>query len=295
MLRVLLTGASGFLGWNLLHTVPSNIQVVGQYGNNPIRVPLDETIQADIAVRASVDQMLEKAKPDAIIHTAAVADANLFQEEKERSFLINWIATNHMAAYAAEKQIPFIFTSTDLVFDGTQGEYKETDEPNVLSAYGLSKVSAELGIVARHKHACICRMPLMFGVKGPNGESRLNPMLEKMRNKEPLHLFTDEYRSTVDGRSAAIGIWQALTDNWQGIYHMGGRNKRSRYEFGIMMADAFGIKDHNIIAAKQADIPMAAARPADASLDSSKAYAKGYDPMPDTEALAELAKIMRAG
>lgn len=292
MQRVLLTGASGFLGWNLLQTIPDNVQVIGQYNTRNIEVPLDETIQADLAVRASVDNLLNTAKPDAIIHTAAVADANLFETQKEKSFLINWIATNHMAAYAAKHSIPFIFTSTDLVFDGTKGNYTEEDDPNVLSAYGLSKASAELGIASRYRKACICRMPLMYGYGGPHAQSFITPFLQKMRSGEKLNLFTDEFRTAVDGRSAAIGLWKALTDNWTGLYHLGGQEKRSRYEFGMLLAEAFGIKDPNIVPTKQADVQMAAPRPADVSLDSSKAFAAGYSPTPDIEALAELAKIM---
>lgn len=292
MQRVLLTGASGFLGWNLLHTVPNNIEVIGQYNTGTIQVPVKEVIQTDLAIRASVDAMLAKAKPDAIIHTAAVADANLFETQREKSFLINWIATNHMAAYAAEHQIPFIFTSTDLVFDGTKGNYTEEDDPKVLSAYGLSKASAELGIASRYKKACICRMPLMFGYGGPQAQSFITPFLQKLRSGEELKLFTDEYRSAVDGISAAKGLWMALTDNWHGLYHLGGQHRRSRHEFGVLLAEAFGIDEPNITPIKQAELQMAAQRPADVSLNSSKAYAASYKPTSDTDALAELAKIM---
>lgn len=292
MQRVLITGASGFLGWNLLQTVPDNIHIIGQYGTRDIQTPVQETIQADLAIKASVDNMLEKAKPDAIIHAAAVADANLFETQREKSFLINWIATNHLAAYAAKHHIPFIFTSTDLVFDGTKGNYTEEDDPKVLSAYGLSKASAELGIASRYKKACICRMPLMFGYGGPQANSFITPFLEKLRSGEELKLFTDEYRTAVDGMSAAKGLWQALTENWHGLYHLGGHNRRSRYEFGLLLADAFGIDDPNITPTKQADLKMAANRPADVSLDSSKAFAAGYNPSSDKDALAELAKIM---
>jgi dTDP-4-dehydrorhamnose reductase len=102
-----------------------------------------------------------------------------------------------------------------------------------------------------------------------------------------LLLFTDEHRTPVCGRTAAKGLLLAL-EGVHGIIHLGGRERVSRYEFGVMLARTFGLDESLLRRARQGDIPMLAARPPDVSLDSSRAYGLGYDPPGILEALRRM-------
>jgi dTDP-4-dehydrorhamnose reductase len=187
--------------------------------------------------------------------------------------------------------IPYLFTSSDLVFDGLNPPYAEEDEPSPVSFYGEHKALAEAGIKNCYPPAVICRMPLMFGDPGPVATSFIQPLIKKMIEGNEVHLFVDEFRTPVSGRDAAQGLMLAL-DNLPGIIHLGGTERISRYEFGKLVADTFKIRDAKLNACRQEDIKTAADRPPDVSLDSSKAMGLGFDP---GSLINELEELREAG
>ena len=155
--------------------------------------------------------------------------------------------------------------------------YVEEDEPSPVSYYGEYKALAESGIKDRYPPAVICRMPLMFGDPGPVAKSFIQPLIKAMTEGNDVNLFVDEFRTPVSGKDAARGIMIALGE-LPGIIHLGGLERISRYEFGKLFADTFKIRHTKLKAYKQEDIKMAAARPPDVSLDSSKAMGLGFKP-----------------
>jgi dTDP-4-dehydrorhamnose reductase len=122
-------------------------------------------------------------------------------------------------------------------------------------------------------------MPLMFGESGPVASSWLQDLLKSMRNNQEIKLFTDEYRTPVSGTTAAKGLLLMLEKNYKGIIHLGGKESISRFDFGLMVKDIFKFHDANIVPIKQAEIKMDAPRPANVCLNSSKAFALGYNPL----------------
>ena len=118
-------------------------------------------------------------------------------------------------------------------------------------------------------------------------------MIRALEVGSALTLFADEFRTPVSGGTAAAGILLSL-DNGPMTIHLGGRERISRYDFGIMLARCLGKGAMHIRAALRSDVPMAAARPADVSLNSGKAYALGYDPMPLEKEVAALECIMKS-
>jgi dTDP-4-dehydrorhamnose reductase len=176
------------------------------------------------------------------------------------------------------------------VFNGLKGNYTETDQTDPVNIYGKQKVSAEKNVLEIYSEACVLRMPLMFGNGGSYAQSFMQPFLQKLQKEESLQLFIDEYRSVVGGYSASKGILHALNNNWQGMYHLRGKEKLSRYDFGLLLCEAFGIDKKLIAPALQSDVKMAAPRPPDVSLHSAKAFSQGYEPLSVSEELKQLAK-----
>ena len=127
----------------------------------------------------------------------------------------------------------------------------------------------------------------MFGDGGPFARSFVQPMIHSIQNSLPLKLFADEFRTPAYAVSAARGILMLLESAYSGVIHLGGKERISRYEFGKKVANHLGI-DAGIEPVLLSTSTMAAPRPVDVSLDSSKAYALGYAPLSIDEALTEI-------
>jgi dTDP-4-dehydrorhamnose reductase len=276
--RLLLTGASGFLGHNIIQQALHHYQVIGIAQQHPINLSGVQVVKFNITDHIALRNMVREVQPDAIIHTAAIGDINRCEQNPSETEVLNVNTSIYLAKLAAEMQIPYVFTSTDLVFNGEKGWYNETDAVNPINHYGEQKVKAEEGIRVAYPQSAICRMPLMFGVGGLGSKNFFLPLLAKLRSKEEIGLFTDEYRSALGAISAAKGLLHAVSA-FQGTYHLGGPEKTNRYTLGKLMAHEANIPEPNIKAIMQAEIPMAAPRPKDVTLDSSKAAAAGFVPM----------------
>jgi len=284
MKKILLTGASGFFGWNLCQLADEHWKIYGVVNKHPFREANVQILNIDITRYQELKKAIFEVKPDCVIHAAAISNANDCENYPEESFKVNVTATANIAGLCSDLRVPTVFISTDLIFGGTSPPYSETDEPNPVNRYGEQKIQAEIEIESHYPRMSIARLPLMYGVRGPFSHNFFEGFLQQMESGNELNLFTDEYRSLVDVGSAIDGVFLAM-DRFQGKIHLGGHQSISRYEFGEMMAEAFEISNPKIIPAKQQDVPMAAARPADVSLDSSKAFAVGYDPLLPKEGL----------
>ena len=277
MKTLLLTGASGFLGWNICRQVKSEWQIFGTCHSHPVKIPGVRIIRADLSKFNQVKGVFKEANPAAVIHTAAISNANFCQNNWQASYRINTEAAINIAGLCSDLEIPCLFTSSDLVFDGISPPYTEADEPSPVNAYGEQKAMAETGMRKRCPSVVVCRMPLMFGDPGPAATSFIQPLLHQMRSGVAVDLFTDEYRTPLSGTDAAAGLMIAL-DKMPGIIHLGGLERISRYEFGKLLARFFDIPDARLNPCSQRDVKMAAARPPDVSLDSENAENLGFRP-----------------
>jgi dTDP-4-dehydrorhamnose reductase len=288
--RLLLTGATGFLGYNFLQQNLIGWEVIAATHQRPFAFNGINTVALDLATTNDIEKVFATLQPQAVVHLAAIADTNFCEHNEALAAHINVNATVTLATLCRAADIPFLFTSTDLVFDGTKGNYIETDTTQPLNIYGRQKVAAENKVLEIYDAACVLRMPLMFGNGGAYAQSFMQPFLAQLKKGETLSLFTDEHRSVVDGNSAAKGILHALNHHWKGLYHLGGKEKLSRYDFGMLLCETFGIHKSLIKPTLQSEVKMAAPRPPDVSLHSHKAYSQGYAPASASEALKQLAR-----
>lgn len=304
MRTLLITGVSGFLGWNLARRARASWQVVGTYFTTKRHIAQSafaaiETGRIDLTEFREVRDMLAMVKPAAVIHTAALSDANYCETHPNESFRVNVQAAYNLAGLCGDLDIPFVFTSTDLVFDGTKPPYSEADPVTPINIYGEHKAQAEIEILERYELAAICRLPLLYGPSSPTHGSFLQWMIERMRRGEKLSLFRDEYRTPVDAGSAAAGLLMAAASRLPesedeertpivGRLHLGGRERLSRYEFGQIVDSLLRLPEARLEAVSLGDIDLPAQRPPDVSLKSDKAYELGYDPLPVRQALATL-------
>ena len=274
MKKLLVTGISGFLGWHIAEHNQSGWQVNGIYQNNKPHHPEIQLNQLDLTDNQSVINYLQQYRPDAILHLAANSNPNDC-EQNPLSNNINVKATIHLAKWCAKQDIPFVFTSTDLVFEGNNAPYAETDTTNPVMIYGKQKLEAEQKILQIYPQATIARMPLMYGMPS-NGLGFMNAWMRNLKEGKNIYCFTDEYRTAASGSDAARGLFLLLEKKVNGIFHLGGKERLSRFEFATQMAEYFGLDKNLIITSLQKDVQMPAKRPADVSLNSNKAFTLGY-------------------
>jgi dTDP-4-dehydrorhamnose reductase len=286
MKKLLITGASGFLGWHLCQQAQADWQIYGTYHSHAVTVPGVTLVPIDLTDLAAVTQLVQQIQPDALIHTAALSKPNACESNPELSYQINVAASWHLAELCAERDIPCVFTSSEQVFDGRNPPYREIDPVNPINRYGADKAAAEAGMQARYPKVAICRMPLMFGV-APIADSFIQPWIKTLRAGGSINLFTDEIRTPVWGADAARGLLLAL-EQVKGILHLGGAERISRYDFGKLLAEVLQIPETQLTPCQQADVPMSAPRSADVSMDSSLAFSLGYRPLGIREALVQL-------
>lgn len=289
--KLLITGASGFLGWNLCQAAAADWQVVGTSFSHPIELAGAIIHKIDLRDTSDLKTLFDQIQPDAVIHTAAAKDPNTCQTHPTESHQINVDVSVNLAGLCADREIPFVFTSTDMVFDGNGAPYSETSPVSPIHTYGEQKVLAEEQVLARYPRATICRLPLMFGDAGPVAQSFLQPLIAQLQSGATVNLFTDEYRTPISGQVAAHGLLLALESDG-GIIHLGGSQRISRFEFGRLVVEIFGLNSANINACLQRDVKMAAPRPPDLSLDSAKANQLGFAPSSVAQQLKALSHLV---
>ncbi len=294
MQKLLVTGASGFLGRHVCAAAVDQREdrdrqweVYGTVWNHPVVLPSAKILRLDVTDFAALQQVFQTLRPDAVMHLAAQSQANWCQQHPEASHVVNVVAAGNVAGLCGDRQIPLAFTSTDLVFDGLQPPYAETAAVNPVNLYGEQKVQAEIEVLRRYPQAAVCRMPLMFGTAVAPAQSFIQSFIRTLQAGQELKLFTDEFRTPVSGPAAAQGLLLALAQV-RGRIHLGGPERISRYDFGCLMAEVLDLPTQSLRVCRQQDVPMAATRPPDVSLDSSLAFGLGYEPPSLRQSLAQL-------
>lgn len=222
---VWITGAGGLIGSHLLQTAPSFAQHVRAVGLTRHDV--------DLTNFAAVRQKFFSERPAAVIHCAALSKTTACQASPDLARLTNIDATRHLAELAAE--IPLLFLSTDLVFNGRKGDYIESDPVNPMSVYAETKVAGEQLVLANPRHT-VLRTSLNFGHTAAGNRSFNEEMVQAWRAGRTLNLFVDEFRNPIAAAVTARAVWELLHLNPPGLYHVAGGEKLSRFELGSLIA-----------------------------------------------------------
>lgn len=220
-----ITGAGGLIGNHLIQTARENAPVGRVIGLT--------RAELDLLNCAAVEKRFQQEQPGVIIHCAAISKSPACQTHPELARKVNVEVTKHLAELATDST--FVFFSTDLVFDGRKGSYTETDSPNPLSVYAETKVMAEQ-VVAKHPRHLIIRTSLNGGTS-PTGDRGFNEdMRRAWSTGRTMTLFTDEYRAPIHARETALAVWELITHDATGVFHIAGSERLSRWQIGELLA-----------------------------------------------------------
>jgi dTDP-4-dehydrorhamnose reductase len=285
--RLLVTGASGLLGARLAQLLAERLDVTA--GRHHAAPPAGlVSVRLDVESASSVEAAIESARPDAVLHAAALARADDCERDPEHARRVNVGGSESVARACAIHGIRLVALSTDLVFSGDHGDVDETHEAAPLMAYGRTKLEGEEAVLAAHPGSAVARVALVLGRGfGPRGSASEAIAWALRAGRRPA-LFTDEYRTPVDAASLAAPLEALLTGVHRGRFHLGGPERISRYELGRRIARTLGRSAEEIDGVRQSDRPSPAPRPADVSLDSGRARRElGYQPRPLEEAIRD--------
>jgi dTDP-4-dehydrorhamnose reductase len=285
--RILVTGAGGLLGGRLCELLAREHDVSGVIR----RQGAPDGIQsraADLTDEAAVAELLRLERPDAVIHAAALADADICEREPDRARRDNVIATTLVASACGRTGVRLIAISTDLVFDGTRALSDETATPVPRMQYGRSKLEAEVAAEATCPGAVILRAGLVCGRGHGPRRTASEALAFRLRRGEPVTLYEDEWRTPLGSDSLAHAVSAVLKrPNAKGIFHIAGAERLSRVQLGERVAAALGL-DASLIRRAPQRSHEGAPRPADVSLDIARArFELGWMPGSLDDAIRE--------
>jgi dTDP-4-dehydrorhamnose reductase len=265
MPRLLITGGTGYLGGALLRQAQAaGHELVATYFSQEPSVREGVAwAPLDVRDQIAVEELLDRLRPDAVIHTA-------FRQAGPDLMAITARGAGNVARAAASTGARLLHVSSDVIFDGErEGVYTEADPPAPITEYGVAKAEAERLVAEACPTAAIVRTSLIYGFDPLDRGSQF--VLDVAAGTRPDRLFTDELRSPVFVGDLAAGLLELVALPYAGVLHMGGAERVSRHELGCLIAIAYGFDPERLPAARSADSPVR--RPRNCTLDSSRAAA----------------------
>ncbi|HEX2524673.1 MAG TPA: SDR family oxidoreductase [Terriglobia bacterium] len=267
---ILVTGVSGFLGWNLARCLQANYRVYGTYLDHQISSPGVETLAFDLAELAKIPKLCETIRPRLIVHAAAYANPDYCELHHKEALTLNTFATRELAKAASRLGCKLIYMSTDFVFDGKKGDYSEADDPAPINYYGKTKFLGELEISNNCSNYVTVRIATLYGRGNGTQLNFFEKLEQEALRKERLRCIADQYRTFLFIEDAVQSIVQLVEKGLKGLFHLGGPERASRYEFAEKLCAAAGLPVSLLEKVFLSEVGLAAVRPKDCSLNSNK-------------------------
>jgi dTDP-4-dehydrorhamnose reductase len=246
----------------------------------------------DITDGPAIEQFILEHKPNVIVHAAAMTQVDQCELHKQECYNINVTATRFIIDAAKAIGARFIFVSTDFIFDGNDGPYKEDAQPAPVNYYGSTKMVAEKAVMESGLDYAIARTILVYGLVPATGRTNIIGFVrQNLEANQPIKMVTDQVRTPTFVDDLARGIILIIENNGRGIYHLSGEQLMTPYDIAIETARYFGLNEALIAKATSEDIKQPAVRPPKTGFDISKAKKElGYKPRSFKEGLEELFK-----
>ncbi len=273
MERLLITGGSGFLGGNLASLATCCWETYTTYHSSPIpERGFGTAYYVDIGKEDEVRRLIDKLSPKVVIHAAAITHLDFCAQHQRVAREVNVRGTENVALAAEQVKARLIYVSTDSVFKGDEGLYSEDDLPEPLGYYGQTKLEGERIVSSLSSNYCIARASLLYGWSLNSSRCFTETMIDDLRNKREVKLFVDEYRTPMYVKNLCeMFLELAARDELQGIFHIGGSQRLSRFEFGLRIAQEFGFNEKYINPVSVKTFPFVDKRPRDCSMRNEKA------------------------
>lgn len=224
----------------------------------------------DITNENKIKQTITDINPDFVINTAAMANVDLCETEKELAYKTNALSVGYIGETCKKLTVPLCHISTDYVFDGERGDYSEQEEMNPINYYGYSKAEGEKALNGlNYDLASIVRISVPFCVSLIKVNFFMW-VLDMLKKKECVNILIDQWNTPTFVNELVEGVIEIYKKDVAGLFHFGGGEKVSRHEFALKVAEIFEIDSSCINPIKSSELDWKADRPKDTSLNNSK-------------------------
>ncbi len=246
-MKILITGSNGLLGQKLttlLEKDSSIITIATSRGANRIKGLSSQVIyeSMDITNPKQIDAILNQYRPDAVIHTAAMTQVDECEQNKDLCWELNVTAVKNIVQACENHNAFLLHLSTDFIFDGKNGPYREEDIPSPISYYGESKLEAEKIIQASNIKWAIARTVLVYGIA--QDMSRTNIILwvkNNLENGKQIRVVNDQWRTPTLAEDLAMGCKLIASEKHSGVFNISGKDLLTPYEMAIKTANYFNL------------------------------------------------------
>jgi len=267
-LKFLVTGSAGLVGQQVVKDLSKSNQVFSCY--NESKPEYGDSVKMDLKNYEMVSSILTEIKPDVVIHLGAMTGVDLCEKEKTSASEINTKATEIIAKECSKLNSFLVYVSTDYVFDGNFGMYKEDDVANPLGFYGKSKLEGEKAVQNFSTNWCIARTSTPFGLH-PTKKSFPMWVIENLQKQKQIDVLIDQFTSPTYIPNLSRMLIEISERRITGIIHTAGASKISRYQMASMVSDKLNLDGTLLKQISMNKMKWVAQRPKDSSLDVSRA------------------------
>jgi dTDP-4-dehydrorhamnose reductase len=299
MKKVIITGSNGLLGQSLLRLFledKSKYRVFGfSRGANRSGKTDFEYLDIDITEELLLKKAVTKIQPDVLINTAAMTQVDICEDQRDACELLNVTVVRWLSEVCESQGTHLIHISTDFIFDGKKGDYKETDSPNPLSNYGVSKLKSEQLLAVSRARSTILRTILVYGKVYDMSRSNIVLWVKKMlEERKEITIVEDQFRAPTYVDDLALACKIAMDKNAFGIFNICSKEVLSVYEIAKQIASVFSLDSGLIKPISTATLNQKAARPARTGFDLTKTNTElGLYPQSFKEDLQRFKEMMQ--
>ena len=267
-MKFLVTGSAGLVGQQVVKDLSKSNQVFSCY--NESKPEYGDSVKMDLKNYEMVSSVLTEIKPDVVIHLGAMTGVDICEKEKTSASEINTKATEIIAKECSKLNSFLVYVSTDYVFDGNFGMYKEDDVANPLGFYGKSKLEGEKAVQNFSTNWCIARTSTPFGLH-PTKKSFPMWVIENLQKQKQIDVLIDQFTSPTYIPNLSRMLIEISERRITGIIHAAGASKISRYQMASMVSDKLNLDGTLLKQISMNKMKWVAQRPKDSSLDVSRA------------------------
>lgn len=275
MKKVLITGSNGLLGQTLVKLLLKEkdaYRVIGfSRGENRSGRDDFEYITIDITNKSLLKEKLAEHKPDVIVNTAALTNVDACEVNKQACDVLNVDVVKFLKEYSEENNTHLVHISTDFIFDGEKGFYKETDQPNPLSYYGMSKLKSEEVLTKSDIDYTILRTILVYGKVFDMTRNNIVLWVKQMlEDKKEITIVNDQYRMPTYVEDLAFACKLSIDKKATGIFNVSSNTLLSIYEIAQQIAEVFQLDKSFIKPISSVTLNQKAKRPSKTGFDLFK-------------------------
>jgi dTDP-4-dehydrorhamnose reductase len=270
MTRILITGVSGLLGYNLAKLFPKDeFEIFGTTNRHKVQLNSVEEISVNLLEFNNLIEKIKTIKPDIILHCAGLTSVDECDKNPDLAYQIHVTLSEVIAKYSVETGTYLIHISTDHLWDGAKSMVLEETPICPLNQYGKTKGEGEKKVLQINSNALILRTNF-YGNGLPWRMSLSDWILDKLKNKTSFPAFRDVHFTPISVVQFFQALYSLIQKRASGIFHLVGSERVSKFDFACKLADFYSLSKELIIPGTVEDAVLFAPRPKDMSLSSEK-------------------------